>query len=119
MNTHVFKLTSGIECEVKEFVGKHQRILTEGKGKFSDKLNTALADAIIRVGSVKVIDLKFVENMLASDRRRALTEIRQFTMGDEDLFNFDYEYEDEDGNPQVMHQEVDVSGGFHYLNQVS
>lgn len=114
METHVFKLTSGVECEVKEFTGKHQRLLTEKKGKktFSDKLNEVLADVLVRVGSNRNITVGFVEEMLSSDRRKALVETRQFTMDDEPVFEFNYEYVDSDGNKQSLPQEVDLSEGF-------
>ena len=113
MSTHVFKLPSGVECEVKEFTGKHQRLLTEQKNKnIAENLNEVLADVLVRVGSVKNVTLEFVLNMLACDRKKALVEARQFSMDDEPKFEFDYEYVDSNGESQVSHQSVDISDGF-------
>ena len=49
--THTFKLTSGVEAEVRELTGKHQRILTQiKKGQsHSDRLNLMLADVLVPV----------------------------------------------------------------------
>lgn len=113
MNTHVFKLPSGVECEVKELIGKHQRILTEQKNKnIAENLNEVLADVLVRVGTVKHITLEFVLNMTASDRKKCLVEARQFSMDHEPVFEFDYEYIDEDGNTKNFPQSVDISDGF-------
>lgn len=113
MNTHVFKLPSGVECEVQEFIGKHQRILTEQKNKnMAENLNLVLADIIIRVGSENKIDLEFIMGMLACDRKMALVEARQFTLDDDDEFEFSYDYIDSNGDSQESKQAVDLSEGF-------
>lgn len=113
MNTHIFKLPSGVECEVKEMTGKHQRILTEQKNKkMGDNLNELLADVIVRVGTNASIDLDFVKSMLACDRKKALTEVRQFTMDFDPVFKFTYDYTDQNGAKQKHPLEIDLSGGF-------
>lgn len=106
--TFKFKLVSGVEAEVTELTGKHQRILTQRlKGQtHSDRLNLLLADVLVRVGSFKAIDLDFVENMLSEDRRLALLMARQFTMDFEDKFKFTYEYEGMDGSTQTHDLEI-------------
>lgn len=113
MNTHIFKLPSGVECEVKEMTGKHQRILTEQKSKkLGENLNELLADVIVRVGTNKSIDLAFVKEMLACDRKKALTEVRQFTMDFDPVFKFTYDYTDQLGTKQKHPLEIDLSEGF-------
>lgn len=112
-NTHSFKLPSGVECEVKELTGKHQRLLTEQKNKkMGDNLNELLADVIVRVGSKKGVDLNFVKSMLACDRKKALVEVRQFTLDFDPLFKFTYEYTDQNGIKQNHPLEIDLSDGF-------
>lgn len=114
METHVFKLNSGVECEIKFLVGKHQRWLTEQDGvDFSTKLNKVLADVIIRVGSKKDIDVDFVTNMLSVDRKKALVELRQFSLDFEIEFDFNYEYISEiENEKKVEPLTLDISSGF-------
>ena len=111
MQTHVFTLPSGVECEVKDLTGKHQRILTEQKNKkLGENLNEVLADCIVRVGEEKNITLEFIEKMLAADRKKALVEIRQFTFDYEPVFKFKYEYlSGENGNEQKKEQEMEIA----------
>lgn len=117
MSTHIFKLPSGVECEVTYMVGKHQRLLTENSSSNStDNLNKVLADVIIRVGSLKKIDEDFVLGMLAADRKKALVEVRQFTMDFEPTFQFNYDYKDSEGNKLQHELEVDLSEGFKSKN---
>lgn len=113
MNTHVFKLPSGVECEVKGMVGKHQRILTEKQNSDSnDNLNKVLADVIVRVGSNKDINEQFVKSMLSCDRKKALVEVRQFTMDFETSFEFNYDYKDSNGQKQNYPLTLDLTDGF-------
>lgn len=113
MNTHVFKLTSGPECEVKSLIGKHQRLLTEkSKATDTDNLNKVLADVIVRIGSKSDINTDFVTSMTSSDRKKALVEVRQFTMDFEELFEFNYDYKDSNGTKQQYPLEVNLSDGF-------
>jgi len=113
-NTHTFTLTSGVEAEVKELTGKHQRLLTEQKNKTTgDNINEVLADVIVRIGSNKNIDKKFVEEMLSSDRKHLLTEVRQFTMDFDPNFSFTYEYTSErSGKKEKFTYDTDLSEGF-------
>jgi len=113
MKTHVFKLPSGVECEVKELMGKHQRMLTEHTNKnLSENLNDVLVDIIVRVGSKKNIDREFVLSMLSADRKKILVEVRQFTMDFEPTFEFVYEYLDSNGKHQEEELSIDISEGF-------
>ncbi len=112
-HTHVFKLTSGVECEVREMTGKHQRILTEQKNKkIGENLNEVIEDVLVRVGSVTTIDSKFVENLLASDRKKILTECRQFTMDFDPEFKFTYDYIAKDKSKQKFELAIDLKDGF-------
>lgn len=113
MNTHTFKLTSGVECEVEEMTGKHQRILTEQKNKkLGENLNEMLVSVIKRIGSDTHITLEKVKNLLASDRKKILTEVRQFTMDFDPLFKFNYDYVTSQGHKAVEPLEIDLSKGF-------
>lgn len=110
--THIFTLPSGIECEIKELTGKHQRLLTEQKNKsHNDKLSAMLADVIVRVGSETKITEQFVNDMLACDKKMALVEVRQFTMDFEPEFNFIYSYTDSNGKKQEVEMEIPVPEG--------
>lgn len=113
MRTHTFTLTSGVECEVKEFTGKHQRILTEqGNKKLGDSLNAVILDILVRVGTKTNFDDKFVKDLLSSDRKKILTEARQFTMDFEPNFKFNYDYASQAGTTEQEPLEVDLSKGF-------
>jgi hypothetical protein len=113
METHIFKLLSGVECEVRELTGKHQRILTEQKNKnLNDNLNNLLTDVIVRVGSKRNVDLQFVKKMLACDRKKILVEVRQFTMGFDPKLEFTYDYVDVNNSHKKHPVFVDLSSGF-------
>lgn len=90
--THVFTLPSGVECEVKEFQGKHQKLLTKQEGSVTDSMNVILADIIVRVGSVKAIDQDFVEGMLTADRNWAMFQARQFSLEFPEVFKVPVKY---------------------------
>lgn len=114
--THTFKLCSGVEMEVSEWTGKHQRILTQKrKGKsHEDNLHEIMADVTVRVGSKRDITPEFIANMLDCDRKLALVETRQFTMSHEPSFTFKFEYtSDETGNKcEYIHEEDLPEGKF-------
>lgn len=110
MLTHTFKLLSGPECEIKEMTGKHQRILSEGTDSFQAKLNKMLKDLIVRIGSVTDITEDVMIELLSGDRKKMLTEARQFTLNYDPLFKFNFEYED--GNKKMSEpMEIDLSEG--------
>ena len=114
-NTHTFKLTSGIECEVRELTGKHQRILTEQKNKkMGENLNEVIVDILVRVGTKQgsSINIPFVKSLLAADRKTILTQCRQFTMDFDPVFKFNYAYTtlaQAKGNHEL---EIDLSDNF-------
>ena len=131
MNTTTFKLPSGIECEVGEMTGLHQRLLTEQKNKkHGDNLNEMLASLLVRVGNnTGPFNQDFVRNMLSADRRAALAEARMFSVVDEEEpvaagaeeeelpkgprnFNFTWKYADSEGNEQSLDKVVDLSEVF-------
>lgn len=100
-STHEFKLLSGVECEVKELTGRHQKMLTSSSsGSFDDKLFELLSDVIVRVGDNRNIGKDFIKKMLSCDKKKALIEVRQFSLGFEDSFSFTHEYIDSDGGKQ-------------------
>lgn len=112
MSTHIFRLPSGVECEVSEFVGKHQKLLTQqGKKTHNEKLSELLADVIVRVGTVTEIDTDFIDTMLACDKKMALVEARQYTLGFEDFFTFHYKYTDKEGNKAVHEHDIPINEG--------
>lgn len=113
MNTHVFELPSGIECEVKELTGKHQKMLTEqNKKPHNEKMAEMLADCIVRVGDNHNIDLAFVKDvMLSADKKAALVELRQFSLDFEEDFTFLHTYKDIDGNKQEVEITEEIPNG--------
>ena len=90
-NTKLIKLASGITCEIKEFSGKHQRLLSQQRSGSinATNLDEVLADIVESVGNVKVITVDFVRNMLQVDRKKILLEARQFMVEGSD---FEKEY---------------------------
>lgn len=105
--THVGTLVSGVEFEVRELDGKHQRWLTEQDGKpFSEKLKKVLADVIVRIGTVTEIDDKFIESMLSCDKNKILVEVRQFTFDFAPMFEFTWEYTTESG--EKAEKKIDI-----------
>lgn len=63
MNTHIFKVPSGVEFEVTELTGKQQRILTEQSNKpHTEKLAEMLASVLVRVGKLHFTSQYFILN---------------------------------------------------------
>lgn len=114
MKTHKFNLVSGPECEVKELTGKHQRLLTEQKNKkIGENLSEVLEDVVVRIGSQTTFEKDFFgKKMLAADKKKILTEVRQFSNDNDPTFVFKFEYRTEDGVDAEYEHEVDLSGGF-------
>lgn len=107
--THIFKLPSGPECEVTELTGKHQELLTIQSSKsHTERLTELLADCIVRVGSERNITPEFVNAMLSGDKKKALVEIRQFTLGFQNSFSFTYEYLDSEKKKKTHEVVVDL-----------
>lgn len=103
LNTHTFIMPSGVEAEVTELLGKHQRMLTQQlKGESHlDRLNKVLADVLVRVGSKKGITLETVEGMLTEDRRACLVAARQYTMDFEPIFHYTFQWEGANGQETI------------------
>ncbi len=113
MSNHVFKLPSGVECEVKELTGKHQRLLTEQKNKdFNKSLDEVLSDLVVRIGSVQNPGTEMLKRLLSADRKKILVEIRQYSLDFEPVFKFRWEYVTKDGQKANHDLEIDLSGGF-------
>lgn len=94
----VFKNLSGIEYEITEFSGKHQRLVSQREeGIDKGSLEIILSDIIVRVGSVKISNLpdaerlEFVKKLPSEDRKKALFVARQYTYEDNTL-DFIYHY---------------------------
>lgn len=104
--THTFRLLSGPECEVKEFGGKHQEILTRGGvGNIEKKLITCLTDLVVRVGSQRSFTEDEILNLFSADRKLILFQARQFSLDFEPEFKFTYKYVDSKGRKQE-HEEI-------------
>jgi hypothetical protein len=52
--TKTFKLLSGVECEIRKMLTKHQGVLTEQGGDVTEAFDTILADCIVLAGSKKL-----------------------------------------------------------------
>jgi hypothetical protein len=111
--THVFKLTSGVECEVTELGGRQQRLLTEqGSKSHTEKLNEMLASIVVRVGSKTEITPSFIESMLSGDKKKILVEARQFSLGFQKQFELLYPYVDSNGVKQEETLNIPLEEGF-------
>lgn len=112
MNTHEFNLCSGPKCTVKELTGKHQRMLTEqGKKSHSDRLNDVLKDVIVKIEGLPEITEDVLKEILSCDKKKILTEVRQFTLDFQPEFSFLFKYMDEEGNKQESPIEVTLNEG--------
>lgn len=97
--THVFKLPSGVECEVKELNGNHQDLLTKQGVNLVSQFDKILADIIVRVGTVtgSGINVDFVEQMLTADRNWVMFQARQFSLEFPEVFKLPVKYKDNNG----------------------
>ena len=113
---HVFKLPSGVECEVTEMMGKHQRLLTEqtDSNNMGENLNNVLLDVIVRLGKKKAVTMADIMDLLAADRQKILIECRQFTMEFDQTFRFTVEYIDENKTKQdyLIEYDFEKQGDF-------
>lgn len=104
-----FNLVSGIPCEVTEMTGKHLRIMTQGSNmRTGAGIATVLEDCIVLIGGKKPTPAD-IKTMLAADRKKALVEIRQFSLDHDPNFKFDYEWVDEDGIKEKIEYELDIT----------
>ncbi len=109
METHKFKLLSGVDCEISKFVGKHQRLFTQKEfEKDSKGANMALADIIVKLGTKTNITEEDVSRMLSQDRKQILIQGRIFSLKRNKTFKFDYKYENEAGKMVTESMEMDV-----------
>lgn len=114
-NGHKFKLPSGVEAEVTEMVGKHQKMLTrQDKTPLADKLNNVIKDVLIRVGSVtdKAEISKIVDSMLSCDKKMVLIEARQYSLDFPETFEFVYDYVNSDGKEDKFTLQLDLTQAF-------
>lgn len=120
MNTHKFTLPSGLECEVTELLGKHQKMLTEQKNKKKgENLNEVIADVVVSIGDqtksqlVSELGKDWVKHLLSCDRKKILVEVRQFSNDYDPSFKFTYKYRSEvDGEQKEEEMEADLTNGF-------
>lgn len=95
METKNIILLSGVEAVITPLTGLQQKILTRNNNlPFPEKCNEMLATCVKRVGNNYAPDPLFFSTMLAGDRRKLLFELRMFSMDEDPLFIFDFEYED-------------------------
>lgn len=112
MNTHKFRLISGPICEVKEFTGRQQEILTgSNKTKDKSKFNASrtdrlIASILVAVGSERLENfsedkkMEFVKTLMAFDKKHIIIQARQFSMDFDPNFSFRYKWLDDLGNKQ-------------------
>jgi hypothetical protein len=117
--THTFKLLSGVEAEVEPLMGVHQRILTQRKKgqSHSDRMNELLASVLVRVGTKVLRNYgaeerkDFVSRMLSEDRRMALLQTRQFSLGFPEEFELMFKWTDSKNREVVDPMLIPIPGG--------
>lgn len=110
--THVFTLTSGVECEVTYFTGHHQDMLTrQDSTPYEKRLDALLVSIIVRIGSETQITDKFVASLLSGDRKKILVEARQFSLGFQPYFEFPFEYKDSENRKQTEEVRIELEEG--------
>lgn len=108
MLTHTFKLTTGVECEVRELTSEHQDMFTR-KNKPKDFFDQILSELIVRVGKIKVVDKDFCANLLAPDRNKILFEARQFSLDFPEEFVGTVEWENDEDKKITDNYSVKLS----------
>lgn len=100
--TTTFKLLTGVECEIKAWTGKHQKMLTIQDGRsFDEKITDLLRATIVRIGSCTDITKEVVDSLLAGDRKYILVVARQYSLGHEDMYILPFAYTDKDGRSKT------------------
>lgn len=108
--THQFRLPSGVECEVRSMLAKHQEMLTIQSSKPQmERMNQVLQDCIVRLGSETNITEELILEMVSCDRKKALLELRQFSYGFDPNFEFQFEYLSEDGKKKKSEIFIDLN----------
>lgn len=93
METHVFKLLTGVECEIRNILGEDQEVFTSQKNiKDGTFINKFLKAIITRIGSKTNITNKDIDEMLSGDRRLVMLEIRNFENDFDTNFEFNYKF---------------------------
>lgn len=84
-------LPSGVPAKIQAMSGKVQRLFTDSKLSFSDKINSILADVTLEVeglnlgGDEKTTKKEF-SRLLVNDRKYILTQARQLSLGNPETF---------------------------------
>ncbi len=104
METHVFTLPSGPECEITPFTGKEREIYTNRAYlKDNSMLPRLLKSMVVRIGSETNIRYNIsttdkdqsgfdVLDLLVEDVNYILLQAHRFDVDFEDVFTFDYEF---------------------------
>ena len=112
METHKFKLLSGVECEIGKLMGKHQRLFTQSEFTKDGKgANMAIADILVKLGNKTSVTEDEVNRMLSQDRNQILIQARIFSLRRHKVFKFDFKYENENGKMITEPMELDVEAG--------
>lgn len=117
METHKFTLPSGVECEVREMMVKHQSILSKGLGSqggksYARRMSEILADVLVKVGDVENVTEDFAHKMLKADRDYAIIQARQFSLDFPEEFTFTYKFNSKDGSEAEEEFTLDLTEGF-------
>jgi len=97
--TSVTVLPSGVEMEVRAFIGGDmERLSMDAQEKGVDAFNELLANCIIRLGNDRSITLQKIQKMLSNDRKYGLLYLRNFSLNFKPTFDFTHEWPvEEDG----------------------
>lgn len=107
METAIFKLLTGVECEIVELVGEHQESFTKKHNKGENPIDKLLVQVIKRIGTKRDITITDVENLLEQDKILILIELRKFSFGNE--FEFKYKFNLGEAKTQPYPVSVDLS----------
>jgi hypothetical protein len=94
-STKVFKLVSGVECEIKPLTGFALNELTKANGKSGiDKLCELAASSVTRIGLRTDIEHRDVMSLLDCDQKKLLMEVGLFSDPDFEIIEYPYQYKD-------------------------
>lgn len=82
METIEFKLLSGLECEVRRFLTKHQALLfpvRQDRVNLAKNITAVLSDVIVRIGTDENITKEKCASLLSADRKQILFQVARFT----------------------------------------
>lgn len=96
MNTHSFKLITGVECEISPLLGEHRDIFLNRKYIQNGKnMIMLLASIVVRLGSKTNITQDDIRSLLSEDASQILVEARLFDNDFEPNFRIEHIFEGE------------------------